>query len=51
MTLKTPQIIQESQPSFAGIDVGAEELMLVVRKNGTSCKAQKFTNTPLTAPA
>ncbi len=37
-------MIQESQPTFAGIDVGAEELMLVVRKNGTSCKAQKFTS-------
>lgn len=46
MTLNPPQIVQESQPSFAGIDVGAEELMLTVRKNGTSCKAQKFTNTP-----
>jgi transposase len=30
---------------FAGIDVGAEELVLVVRKNGTSMKAQKFANT------
>ena len=31
---------------FAGIDVGAEELVLVVRKNATSMKAQKFANTP-----
>jgi len=31
---------------FAGIDVGAEELLLVVRKNATSMKAQKFANTP-----
>ena len=46
MTLQTPQMIQESQPTFAGIDVGAEEPILVVRKNGTSCKAQKFTTHP-----
>ena len=46
MTLQTPKIIQESKPSFAGIDVGAEELILTIRKNGTSYKAQKFTNTP-----
>lgn len=31
---------------FAGIDVGAEELVVVIRENGTSGKAQKFTNTP-----
>ena len=31
---------------FAGIDVGAKELVLVVRKNATSMKAQKFANTP-----
>jgi transposase len=31
----------------AGIDVGAEELLLVIRKNGTSCKPQKFANTPV----
>jgi transposase len=31
---------------FAGIDVGAEELVLVVRKNATSMKAQTFANTP-----
>ncbi len=38
MTNKTAQ--------FAGIDVGAEELVLVVRKSATSMKAQKFANTP-----
>ena len=32
---------------FAGIDVGAEELILVIRKNGKSFDPQKFTNTPL----
>lgn len=31
---------------FAGIDVGAEELLLVIRKNGTSGTPQKFANTP-----
>lgn len=31
----------------AGIDVGAEELLLVIRKNGTSCNPQKFANTPV----
>ena len=30
---------------FAGIDVGAEELVLVLRPNGVSMKAQKFANT------
>jgi transposase len=30
----------------AGIDVGAAELMLVIRKNGVSMKVQKFANTP-----
>jgi transposase len=38
-------MINKTAP-FAGIDVGAEELVLVVRKNGTSMKAQKFANTP-----
>ena len=46
MTLQPQKIVQESKPSFAGIDVGAEELILTIRKNGTSYKAQKFTNTP-----
>ena len=46
MSLQIPKIIRESQPSFAGIDVGAEDLVLTVRKNGTSYKAQKFANTP-----
>jgi transposase len=31
---------------FAGIDVGAEELILVIRKKGTPYKPQKFANTP-----
>lgn len=30
----------------AGIDVGAEELVLVIRRNGTAHKAQTFANTP-----
>lgn len=31
---------------FAGIDVGAEELVLVIRKNSKSLNPQKFSNTP-----
>ena len=46
MTLKFKQAAQEPKPLFAGIDVGAEELILVIRKNGTPYKAQKFANTP-----
>lgn len=33
-------------PIFAGIDVGASELVLVIRKDGISMKAQSFDNTP-----
>lgn len=37
----------EAKPTlFAGIDVGAEELVLVIRKNGKSFDPQKFANTP-----
>ena len=46
MTIPSKQIVQASKPLYAGIDVGAEELLLVIRNNGTSYKAQKFTNTP-----
>lgn len=42
--IKSP--ITVSPVVFAGIDVGAEELVLVLRKNGISLKAQKFANTP-----
>ena len=31
---------------FAGIDVGAEELILAIRKNGKPFDPQKFANTP-----
>jgi transposase len=31
---------------YAGIDVGAEELVLVIRKNGKPFDPQKFSNTP-----
>ena len=34
------------QPLFAGIDVGAEELVLVIRKNNKSLNPQTFSNTP-----
>lgn len=38
---------QEAKPDlFAGIDVGAEELILVIRKNGKPFDPQKFANTP-----
>lgn len=39
-------IVPESKPHlFAGIDVGAEELILVIRKNGKPFDPQKYTNT------
>jgi transposase len=40
MTTKTAVAV------FAGIDVGAKELVLVIRKNTVSMKAQTFDNTP-----
>ena len=43
----TPETHSKSSvPMFAGIDVGATELLLVIRKNGVSMKVQKFANTP-----
>lgn len=42
---KSPVIV--SPAIFAGIDVGAEELVLVLRSNGVSSKAQTFANTPV----
>jgi transposase len=40
-------IDHESKPVFfAGIDVGTEELILVIRKNGKPFDPQKFANTP-----
>ena len=37
----------EAKPAlFAGIDVGAEDLVLVIRKNGKPFDPQKFANTP-----
>ena len=46
MTRQFKQTAQQPKPLFAGIDVGAEELILVIRNNGTPYQAQKFTNTP-----
>ena len=46
MNIQSEQIVKEAKPLFAGIDVGAEELVLVIRKNGTPFKPQKFDNTP-----
>jgi hypothetical protein len=34
VTLQLKQTDQEPDPLYAGIDVGAEELILVIRKNG-----------------
>lgn len=46
MTRKVKIIAGEQQSYAAGIDVGAEELVLVVRQNGTDSAAQKFANAP-----
>lgn len=46
MTTKTLVPAKSSTPVFAGIDTGATELMLVIRKNAVSMKGQKFANTP-----
>ena len=43
MTIQTEQVVKESK-LFSGIDVGAEELILVIRKNGISCNPLKFNN-------
>ena len=47
----TTQPLQTTTPLakpdlFAGIDVGADELVLVIRQGGKAFKAQKFANTP-----
>jgi len=45
--IQVKQTDPEAQPTlFAGIDVGAEELVLVIRKNGKPFDPQKFSNTP-----
>ncbi len=46
MTIQSKQVAQTPKQLCAGIDVGAEALVLVIRHHGTSCKAQTFTNTP-----
>jgi transposase len=47
MTVQDKQkIVDKSLSLFAGIDVGSSELILLIRKSGTSYKSQKFTNTP-----
>jgi transposase len=46
-TIQPIKTEQEPKPvHYAGIDVGAEELVLVIRKNGKPFDPQKFTNTP-----
>ena len=46
MVNQSKEVVQELNSLFAGIDVGAEELVLTIRKNGKSHHPQKFTNTP-----
>ncbi len=45
MTTKTIVSPPVATPAFAGIDVGAAELVLLIRKNAVSMKAQAFANT------
>ncbi len=47
MTTKTMVSTAVSPPVFAGIDVGAAELMLGIRTNAVSMQAQSFANTPV----
>lgn len=44
--MQAKPMTKAAESAFAGIDVGAEELILLVRKNGMAYKSQKFTNTP-----
>lgn len=47
MNTQLKQVDPKSKPSLiAGIDVGAEELVLGIRKNGKPFDPQKFANTP-----
>ena len=46
MTIQSKKLFKNPKALFAGIDVGAEELILFIRKNDTSCKKQKFANAP-----
>lgn len=47
INIQHKETAQEAKPDlFAGIDVGAEELILVIRKNGKPFDPQKFANTP-----
>ncbi len=45
MTTKTIASPLVAAPVFAGIDVGAAELVLLMRNNDVSMKAQVFSNT------
>ena len=45
MTTKTIVSPKISASVFTGIDVGAAELFLLIRKNVVSMKVQAFTNT------
>jgi transposase len=46
MTIQAKQRVQTSKPLCAGIDVGAGELVLAIRRQGTPYLTQTFMNTP-----
>ena len=46
MTMQAKPKTKTAESTFAGIDVGAEELILVIRKNSTAYKSQTFSNAP-----
>ena len=46
MTIQSKQIVHEHKSLYAGIDVGSEELILLIRNNGNAYKTQKFANAP-----
>jgi len=45
--IKHKRQAQKAEKILAGIDVGAEELVLVIRRDGISDKARKFANNPV----
>jgi transposase len=44
MSIQSKPTVSAPEPLFAGIDVGAEEVALGIRKNGTPYKVQTFAN-------
>lgn len=45
MSEQTKQVLSHRKALFAGVDVGAQELVLVIRDKGMPCKARSFANT------